>query len=211
MAVEGTVPLTVEITDEPTAVYRLYDSADRLLYVGISRNLIARWAQHAADKPWWPQVTRKTVVMYGCRKEAELAEGKAIRSESPLYNLAMGRTEEPRPVRKTPAILRRPPKDAYPDPEPTCFTLSKDFLAKVDAYARENRCDRGSAVGVLLLTGIETYEQEAQLPLEERIAALDARLKWKAEQSSRQPSQCPDLSLRRRVAFAGFRRSLHHA
>ena len=48
----------IEITDEPTAVYRFYDEADRLLYVGISRNPAARWAQHAVEKKWWPRVDR---------------------------------------------------------------------------------------------------------------------------------------------------------
>ena len=42
-------------------------------------------------------LARKTVEMYGSRREAEIAEGKAIRSESPLHNIAMGRTDPEAP------------------------------------------------------------------------------------------------------------------
>lgn len=33
-------------TQERTALYRLYDAGDRLLYIGISNNPEARWARH---------------------------------------------------------------------------------------------------------------------------------------------------------------------
>jgi predicted GIY-YIG superfamily endonuclease len=53
------VPLTDPSSE--TAVYRLYDRDRNLLYVGIAYVPAERWAQHALDKPWWSQVSRKTV------------------------------------------------------------------------------------------------------------------------------------------------------
>lgn len=78
----------VELSDEiPTALYRLF-SATRLLYVGITGDLKARFATHAALKPWWPDVARKTVGLYATRDEAAEAELVAIRTEDPLHNIA---------------------------------------------------------------------------------------------------------------------------
>ena len=164
----------VEITDEPTAVYRFYDGADVLLYVGISRNPAARWAQHAAEKTWWPRVAKKTVVMYGSRREAEIAEGKAIRSESPRHNKAMGRTDpEARPVRKLP--LRKPadprkPAGRQSPPSQNTFSL-EPFIR---AHAADRKCSYNEAVNKLIFSGIiKEYMGRFDDPVE-AMAALDA-------------------------------------
>ena len=83
-----TIP-AMEIGDEtPTALYRLFDASGALLYVGISDNLRTRFTDHAATKPWWPQVKRKTVQWHLAREAAAAAEKAAIRDENPAYNLA---------------------------------------------------------------------------------------------------------------------------
>ena len=105
----------VEISGEPTALYRFYDQDDTLLYVGVSSNPAGRWVTHAAEKQWWPQVVRKTVVIYGSRIEAEIAEGIAIRSETPLHNIAPGRRDPATiPPRKA-AAPRKPAATRKPD------------------------------------------------------------------------------------------------
>jgi predicted GIY-YIG superfamily endonuclease len=38
---------------ERTALYRLYDATDQLLYVGISTNPEERWKTHTMLKSWW--------------------------------------------------------------------------------------------------------------------------------------------------------------
>ncbi|MEV4861462.1 type II toxin-antitoxin system prevent-host-death family antitoxin [Streptomyces ossamyceticus] len=76
----------------PTALYRLYDAAERLLYVGISTQPETRWTQHAADKPWWSLVRRRTVEWHPDREAAEKAERSAVQAEEPLYNTAGART-----------------------------------------------------------------------------------------------------------------------
>jgi predicted GIY-YIG superfamily endonuclease len=76
------------MTDENgrTALYRPYDADDNFLYVGITVNPAARFAQHAADKPWWPQVARREVEWYGSRRSALAAEEAAIKRHSPGAN-----------------------------------------------------------------------------------------------------------------------------
>jgi predicted GIY-YIG superfamily endonuclease len=78
----------VEIGDEPpTALYRLYNSKRKLLYVGITGNLKARLAAHADTKLWWPEVSRKTVEWHLTREGAAVAELKAIQAERPIHNV----------------------------------------------------------------------------------------------------------------------------
>lgn len=71
--------------DRWTAVYRLYDANDRLLYVGIGYDYLARWKSHA-KKDWWPQVARKDVIWYDNRLTAAWEETKAILTEDPVHN-----------------------------------------------------------------------------------------------------------------------------
>jgi DNA-binding transcriptional regulator YhcF (GntR family)/predicted GIY-YIG superfamily endonuclease len=69
----------------PTAVYRLYDAAGQLLYVGISKNLEQRWYDHSLKKLWWHRVVDKKVDWYDSRSEALIAEEETERLEGPRY------------------------------------------------------------------------------------------------------------------------------
>lgn len=71
-----------------TALYRLYDSADALLYIGIAHDPGVRWSRHASTKPWWPDVARKAVEWHDEREIAEALETAAITAEHPRYNVA---------------------------------------------------------------------------------------------------------------------------
>lgn len=71
---------------ERTAVYRLYDEADALLYVGASRDPDYRFKNHAGISPWWPLVRRTAVEWHATRPDAETAEDAAIDDEHPRYN-----------------------------------------------------------------------------------------------------------------------------
>lgn len=73
---------------DPTALYRLFDAAGRLLYVGISRNPEERLKQHASTAPWWKLVASHTATAFPDRPAAESAELEAIKTEGPLYNRA---------------------------------------------------------------------------------------------------------------------------
>ena len=76
----------LEFTEVPHAVYRLYGAEDVLLYIGFTWNIPARMERHAADKSWWLEVARRTMVWYGSEGEARIAEAIAISTESPMRN-----------------------------------------------------------------------------------------------------------------------------
>ncbi|WP_406337349.1 GIY-YIG nuclease family protein [Streptomyces sp. NBC_00649] len=69
-----------------TAVYWLFSEADKLLYVGISRNPMARWAEHAQTS-WWAQVSRFAVKWYPTRRAALRVELRTIHDDTPAYNV----------------------------------------------------------------------------------------------------------------------------
>lgn len=70
-----------------TALYRLYDQDGRLMYVGISSIPEERWRGHRRDKPWWPQVARKSVEWHATLAAARAAERSAIKTELPVHNV----------------------------------------------------------------------------------------------------------------------------
>ena len=75
-----------EFGDDPTALYRLYDGENALLYVGIALAPAARMAKHAETQPWWPEVAGRTMTWYSTRMDAAVAEVAAIKAEKPRYN-----------------------------------------------------------------------------------------------------------------------------
>lgn len=78
--------MTLRLAHEPTSLYRFYDAASTLLYIGITARGRGRWHNHAADKPWWPAVTTATIEHHPNRAAALAAERAAIIAEKPLHN-----------------------------------------------------------------------------------------------------------------------------
>ncbi|MGA0895164.1 MAG: hypothetical protein ACO3S5_11115 [Ilumatobacteraceae bacterium] len=69
-------------------LYRLYDAADDLLYIGISYSAIARFAQHRQVQPWIEQVATVRIETHDVgRSEIERMEVDAIARENPRYNI----------------------------------------------------------------------------------------------------------------------------
>ena len=72
-------------------LYRLYADDDRLLYVGVSGNLVERLRKHSHRPPhgkaWYGQVAYCTVEAFPSMGLALNAEREAIRVERPLYNI----------------------------------------------------------------------------------------------------------------------------
>lgn len=89
------------MAEVPHVLYRLFNAAGALLYVGITSNLDERLKDHRSDKrkTWWPQVAQVTVEHHPTELDARRAESKAIRSEEPAWN------KEGR-VRLTPGAMR---------------------------------------------------------------------------------------------------------
>ncbi len=80
-----------------TAVYRLYDSNDQLIYVGITNDPARRWRLHAHEKSWWGDVVIREVEWRSTREEAELVERDVIGTERPKWNVYGGAPERGRP------------------------------------------------------------------------------------------------------------------
>lgn len=93
------------LNSRKTAVYRLFNQAGELLYVGASWNPKARIPSHQ-DKPWWPQVAKSTIEWHPDRATALHFEASAIVEEHPLYNVA---SIDPRRVRAP--RMRSEPRD----------------------------------------------------------------------------------------------------
>lgn len=72
-----------------TALYRFFDSAGALLYVGITSSPSARFAMHSKKSQWWKDVdhARTTVEHHESRTLAAAAELAAIKSEGPRWNI----------------------------------------------------------------------------------------------------------------------------
>jgi hypothetical protein len=67
-------------------VYRMYDEAGTLLYVGSSSNIGRRLSQHQSDTAWFPAVVRIDVEHHSELAAARAAEARTIVAEAPLMN-----------------------------------------------------------------------------------------------------------------------------
>lgn len=72
---------------EPHVLYRFFDAAGLLLYIGMTVSLPQRMAQHGVEKPWWAEVASVTVEHFPDRASVHQAEKAAIVVERPRYNV----------------------------------------------------------------------------------------------------------------------------
>ena len=74
-------------------VYRMYDAANRLLYVGFSNNVKARMRQHYNDHAWVDRDVVRIEISdkFAQEKAARVAERDAIANEHPRENGAPAR------------------------------------------------------------------------------------------------------------------------
>ena len=72
--------------EKPTALYRFFDSDNRLLYVGISFQLGMRMSRHRNSRRW-REIARIELTWHENRTAAAAAEDAAIKTESPLWNV----------------------------------------------------------------------------------------------------------------------------
>jgi hypothetical protein len=68
-------------------LYRHFDREGVLLYVGESIDTLRRLLQHSRTAHWYYKIVRVEIQHFDSRKEALIAERKAIRLEKPLHNV----------------------------------------------------------------------------------------------------------------------------
>lgn len=91
-------------------VYRVYDAAGSLLYVGSTVDLPARLSTHRREAPWWPAAVRMTREDHDLVVDARAAERAAIDSENPIFNLrTTGADQRGIPVGELLATAQRVP------------------------------------------------------------------------------------------------------
>lgn len=92
--------MTAHLKNKPTALYRLFDGADQLLYVGITHDLEQRWEYHSYMQAWWHLVQRQSIEWFPNRPAAVEAERAAVATESPRFDathrLGRGWLDHPR-------------------------------------------------------------------------------------------------------------------
>lgn len=70
------------------ALYRHFDAAGDLLYVGISTDALKRLMAHSRHASWYNKITTVTIEHFPSRRAASAAEIAAIRNEHPKHNTA---------------------------------------------------------------------------------------------------------------------------
>ncbi len=68
-------------------LYRHFNSAGDLLYIGISVSFFARLKKHQQCAAWWDDIELIRIEHYETREACAEAEFKAIRDEKPLHNI----------------------------------------------------------------------------------------------------------------------------
>lgn len=67
-------------------VYRFFNAAGRVIYIGSSEKPLKRQRQHQSNSPWWPEVADVQVIRYPTIFEASAAERIATDAEEPIHN-----------------------------------------------------------------------------------------------------------------------------
>lgn len=107
-------------------LYRFYDEAGVLLYVGITGRLpFRRLMEHVCDKPWAPQMARWEVDprVWATEGEVLAAEKAAIINERPKWNIAHNGNNPVRAATARPTQRWRPSQPVLATLTPTSRVL----------------------------------------------------------------------------------------
>jgi hypothetical protein len=73
---------------KPQTLYRFFDVAGNLLYVGITNTWYQRFHEHEKKSGWFADVSYVTFEGHETRESVRAAEIQAIKTENPCFNLA---------------------------------------------------------------------------------------------------------------------------
>ena len=67
-------------------VYRCFNEAGDLLYIGSTKTYLRRLQSHGTQSEWWPDVAATKAQRFPTLHEARVAERQAIGTENPIHN-----------------------------------------------------------------------------------------------------------------------------
>ena len=156
-----------------TALYRLYDIDDRLLYIGIAVDPETRMRVHSREKTWWPLVAQRSIEWFTDRPAAEVAERVAIVAEKPVHNVSHSTTRQ-----------RGDAKHEYrsPYPKPRQVRIATQRWMEFGRVAKLGGTSRGRVVAQL----IDWYIREpgARLPSRPDRDVIEAVRKVRQEEEA---------------------------
>lgn len=68
-------------------VYRVFDATGRLIYIGSTRDIVSRFAQHERLSWWHSLIADVTTSPYPSEEAVRVAEELAIQEEQPAFNV----------------------------------------------------------------------------------------------------------------------------
>ncbi|MYU24609.1 GIY-YIG nuclease family protein [Streptomyces sp. SID8352] len=153
-----------------TALYRLYDVDDQLLYIGIAVDPETRMRVHSREKTWWPLVAQRSIEWFTDRPAAEAAERSAIITEQPVHNVSHSTTRQ-----------RGDAKHEYrsPYPKPRQVRIATQRWIEFGRAAKVGGTSRGKVVAQL----IDWYIREPGAKLPDRPERAVTEAARKARQS----------------------------
>lgn len=71
------------------SLYRHFNKAGELLYIGVSCRILQRVKEHSKHSHWWLEIARIEIEHFKDRAEVLEAEREAIKNEKPKYNIQL--------------------------------------------------------------------------------------------------------------------------
>jgi hypothetical protein len=123
-----------------TTVYRFYDKEGELLYVGISREIGARFDGHRFTQAWWKDVVRAEFEHFLDRVSAAQREKELIQTLRPKHNKqhAEYNRQSRRPVVLHP-LLGAAQKGKLPMASMEVLAKRLEHLLEEEAFSTEDR------------------------------------------------------------------------
>lgn len=84
---ESKINNELEETLEQTWMYKVFNRAGNLLYVGITCCPKSRMKDHKSNSIWWEDKYQMTWESFESRQEAEKAEDFSIKNDNPVFNI----------------------------------------------------------------------------------------------------------------------------
>ncbi len=124
------------------ALYRHFDSAGVLLYVGISISPTNRNKNHSSNAGWFQQVIRIDIEWHDSQEAALWAEDVAIRKENPRHNIQRAgrrgpRSRDPKVETRRQSIIAKAQMLGIKVDKLACLgRLEQEFYSAVDKAGR---------------------------------------------------------------------------